>query len=93
MIEHAGIIDSPDLRGRVARLMAALKAVIDGRDDDGVAHYTEIAEAAAVPEGWLLNALTGRLCGKLFPGRYCDVELEPDSLFVHVPANFGLRRI
>lgn len=86
-------VDEPAFRDRCARLARAMKAVVKGRDShyDGFAHVRELAVASGLPEGWICNAIRGRLLQRVFPKDRWDAQY--DKQMIRISPTFGLNHL
>jgi len=85
--------DDPKLRDRCIRLARSLKAVVKGRPShfDELADLSSISAETRIPDGWICNALRGRLLSVVFPKDKWDARLELNTIWVS-PA-FGLNHL
>jgi hypothetical protein len=86
-------VDEPAFRDRCTRLARAMKAVVKGREShyDGFAHVRELAVASGLPEGWICNAIRGRLLQRVFPKDRWDAEY--DQQMIRISPTFGLNHL
>jgi hypothetical protein len=92
----AGDVDTAALRDRCARLAQALKRVVKGRKS----HYDEFADVDAIAADsgwqgdWVVNAITSRLLGVVFPDDKWDAQMDARSAHtIRVSPTFGLNHL
>lgn len=89
-ISASSMIEETEFRNRCSQLAAALKGVVKGRNShrDQFASPTEVANQIGVPEGWVMNAIQGRLLGVVFPKSRWDATYSKG--LIRVSPTFGL---
>jgi hypothetical protein len=83
----AGRFDTDEFDARRARLCAALKSTVKGRQSEAIVDCQEVAQLANMPEGWVSNILEGQTLFELDPHQRYWLRLD-DGL-IYVPPTFG----
>ena len=83
-----GELESPVFQERCSTLVAFLKSLVKGRDDEAFLEWTEIAAGAGLPQDWVWSAVHADLLDTIWPGRGYGVRVS--GRYVRVPLTFGL---
>lgn len=93
-LKQTGAFDSQELQERAARLRAALKDVVKGRELRGsLTSLEELHGKTELPCEWILHALQSRLLQLLWLDDHMDVDLRHGRRSIRVPGRFGSRRL
>jgi len=80
----------PMFQDRLAKIAAALKARVKGRDTDALVSVESLAAETSIPANWILNAINSRLLEYRFRKRGAYWVGNSPNMTILVPVNFGL---
>jgi len=90
----SGEVDEAKTKERCSRLAQTLKRTVKGRTShyDEFASVDSVAADANLPEGWVVNAISSRLLGVVFPDDKWDAQMDGGTM-IRVSPTFGLNHL